>query len=236
MKFFAFLFSVFAFSLGGFVFAQEERDFDLADFDRIDLSAGVVLIADIGPEQSVMVKTDRGDFSDFEIDVKNGKLNVSRRWNRLAWHEKKVKYKVIVSVPSLSGVEASSGSHAKISNLDAKLFSADLSSGAHVSLEGRCDDCNVDVRSGARIHGKMFTCTNAKVDVASGGRVELAVLQNLLADASSGGGAYIFGEPTQRTIDRSSGGRVKLVSKDHRGHHPHRPRPDHKHDRREPHP
>lgn len=199
-------------SIGGIAIAQGERDYDLPSFDRVDLSAGVMLIADIGGPQSITVTTDGGDFSDFKINVKNGELNVSRKWNKLSWHSKKAKYKVIVTAPSLEGVEASSGSHAKISNVDSEKFYVDLSSGAHVSVEGRCDDCNLDSSSGASLRGKMLTCDNANIDVSSGGRIEVNVVSSLLADASSGGTAYVYGDPNQRNIDRSSGGRVKLVT------------------------
>ena len=37
----------------------------------IDVSAGVMLVADVGQPQQITVETDRGDFKDFEIDVLN---------------------------------------------------------------------------------------------------------------------------------------------------------------------
>ena len=52
--------------------AEEKRDFDLPNFDRIEVSSGIALIADVGGAQSVMVKTKHGDFSDFQIEVTNG--------------------------------------------------------------------------------------------------------------------------------------------------------------------
>ena len=54
-------------AIGGIVFGAmpanaETRDFDLPEFDRIDVSAGVMIIADVGDAQSVKVETKHGDF------------------------------------------------------------------------------------------------------------------------------------------------------------------------------
>ncbi|MBT8471463.1 MAG: hypothetical protein HKN14_14620 [Marinicaulis sp.] len=199
-------------AISGQALAGDERRFDLPDFDRIDLSSGVVLIADVGEAQSVLVKTDHGDFSDFKIEVDNGELNVTRKWNRLSWHQNKSDYKVLVTVPNLKGLEASSGSHAKVSNLDAESFFIDLSSGAHASLEGNCDNCSLDLSSGANLHAKNLECDAAEIDVSSGGFGELKVLSSVNADASSGGKVVVYGSPAIRSVDKSSGGRIKFVS------------------------
>ena len=84
----------------------ETRTYELAAFEKIDLSAGIVLIATAGEKQSITVETEDGDFSDLEIDVANGVLSVSREWNRLRWHQKKADYKVIVTAREISGLDA----------------------------------------------------------------------------------------------------------------------------------
>jgi len=193
--------------------AAESRSYDLSEFDRIDVSAGVVLIAKIGDAQSIHVETEHGDFRDFTIDVKNQKLNVSREWNRLSWHSKKSDYKVFVSVPKLNAIGVSSGSHAKISNIDTRKFVVDLSSGARANLAGNCRECVLDLSSGANLDAKALTCENANIDVSSGGRGVISVSHSIVADASSGGHVTILGNPERVNIDKSSGGRIKIISK-----------------------
>ncbi len=188
----------------------EERTFDLPEFDRIDVSAGIMLVADVGDAQSVRVETHDGDFSDFEIEVNNGELSVSREWNRLRWHNKKADYKVSISMRELKALEASSGSHAKISNLDSANFSMDLSSGAYVTVNGNSDNCSLDLSSGANLDGKDLVCNNANIDVSSGGHGALSVRESVVADASSGGHVSVYGNPTRVNIDKSSGGRIKI--------------------------
>lgn len=190
--------------------AAESRSYDLADFDSIDISAGLQLVATAGSRQSVEVQTEEGDFSDFEIEVKDGVLYISREWNRLRWHQKKADYKVIVTAPQIKGLEASSGSHSKLEDIDSRRFNADLSSGAMVFIAGRSDDCSIDISSGANLDARALICGSANVDVSSGGHGEVTVIKALVGDASSGGHMAVFGSPERVNIDRSSGGRIKI--------------------------
>ncbi len=196
----------------GAAIAQDERQFDLEKFDRIDVSAGIILIAEAGPPQSITVKTDNGDFTDFEIGVKNGALYVSRDYNRLRWHSKKSAYKVLVTTPSLRGLEASSGSHAKLTNVSAPRFVVELSSGAHASIEGACEDCIVDLSSGGHLDAKRLDCETARIDVSSGGYGKITASRAVVADASSGGHVTVYGEPERVSVDKSSGGRIYVAS------------------------
>jgi len=208
---FAGLFIGAATALGAAV-AQDERQFDLEDFDRIDISAGIILVAEAGAPQTITVKTDNGDFTDFEIGVKNGALFVSRDYNRLRWHSKKSAYKVVVTAPTLRGIEASSGSHAKLTKISSPRFVVDLSSGAHASVEGACEDCIIDLSSGAMLDGKRLECETARIDVSSGGHGKISARKSVVADASSGGHVTVYGEPERVSADKSSGGRIYVAS------------------------
>ncbi len=192
--------------------AEESRSFDLPEFDRIDVSAGVILVADIGSQQSVIVKTNKGDYSDFSIEVSNGELNITRERNPLSWHNSKSDYKVIVSVPTLAALDASSGSRAKVFNIDAARFVIDLSSGAHALLEGKCKNCLLDISSGADLKAKGLDCDNADIDVSSGGHGVISVLDTVKGGASSGGHVAVYGNPYQVKVSKSSGGRIKIVT------------------------
>ncbi len=190
--------------------AAETRSYDLAAFDRIDISAGLKLVAKAGGKQSISVETDEGDYSDFEIEVKGGVLYLSREWNRLRWHQKKADYTVFVTTPEIKALDASSGSHSTLEGIDSRRFNADLSSGSFAVISGRSDDCTVDISSGANLDARALICSSANVDVSSGGHGEVTVLKALVGDASSGGHMAVFGSPERVNIDRSSGGRIKI--------------------------
>ena len=192
--------------------AAETKTYDLPKFERIEISTGLHLVASAGAVQSVTVESDSGDFSELEIEVEDGVLILSREWNRLSWHQTKNDYRIIVTAPKIEAIEASSGSYAKLSKIDAARFIADMSSGSFVAVEGRSGDCAVDISSGANLEGRAFTCENANIDVSSGGHGELSVMRVLVGDASSGGHMAVFGAPERVNIDRSSGGRIKVVA------------------------
>jgi len=188
--------------------AAETRTFDVASFDRIDISTGLQLVAIADGAQTVSVETNEGDFTDLEIEVKDGVLYLSREWNRLRWHQKKVDYKITVTAPNLRGLDSSAGSYSDLSKVDARQFTLDLSSGSYAEISGRSDNCAIDLSSGANLDAKSFICSSASVDVSSGGHGELTVLNAITGDASSGGHVAVYGSPERVKIDRSSGGRI----------------------------
>lgn len=192
--------------------AAETRTYDLPKFERIDISTGLHLVATAGAAQSVTAESSNGDFDGLEIEVKDGVLKLSREWNRLSWHQTKNDYKIYVTAPKLEAIEASSGSYSTLSKIDASRFLIDLSSGSFVTVDGRSGDCTVDISSGANLEGRDFVCENANIDVSSGGHGELSVLRALVGDASSGGHISVYGGPERVNIDRSSGGRIKILA------------------------
>lgn len=191
--------------------AAETKTYNLPKFERIDISTGLHLVADAGGAQSVSVECDNGDFSELNIKVKDGVLVLSREWNRLSWHQNKNDYKIIVTAPNIEALDASAGSYSTLSKIDAGRFTLDLSSGSFVAVNGRSGDCTVDISSGANLEARDLSCENANVDVSSGGHGELTVLKALVGDASSGGHVTVFGSPERVNIDRSSGGRIKVM-------------------------
>lgn len=194
--------------------ADEVRSYDLPSFDKIDVSAGIVLKASAGEPQSVEVFTKDGDFNDFEIEVRNNELTVTRNHSRLRWHKSKSNYEVRVSLRDLRGIAASSGAQAKVADVDTGAFMIDASSGAQISVAGECGDCSIDLSSGAHLNAEELSCGRASIDVSSGGHGAITVRDAVSADASSGGHVRVFGNPPRVSVDKSSGGSVKIVQYD----------------------
>ena len=195
--------------------ADNERTYDLPPFDRIDVSAGIKVAATAGKEQLVTAKAVNGDFEDLEIEVRNGRLSISREWNRLRWHGKRTLYKVTVSADTLRGISASSGSHAVLDNVDASAFMINISSGAHVEVIGESSVCALDLSSGGNLDAEQFFCDVAEIDVSSGGHGVVYVRDAVEGDASSGGHVTVYGTPSQVSLDRSSGGRIVIKTTAH---------------------
>ncbi len=135
-----------------------------------------------------------------------------------------------VSLPVLNGADVSAGSRIEASNVKSERFRGDASSGgvltllgvsggdfrlqassgASVELEGAVADFDGSVSSGANVRADRLASTRARLEASSGGHLEVAVTGRVRANASSGGFAEVFGNPAERDIKSSSGGRVSI--------------------------
>ena len=138
--------------------------------------------------------------------------------------------KFTITVPALAGVDASSGadvdlpgfkgerlelnasSGADISVTDAVLgtVTANSSSGADITLSGEAQAIEVDASSGADIDAENLAAATATAHVSSGADIAIRASQSFKAEASSGGGVEVYGNPADREIDESSGGEVRF--------------------------
>lgn len=138
--------------------------------------------------------------------------------------------KFTITVPALAGVDASSGadvdlpgfkgerlelsasSGADISVTDAVLgtVTARSSSGSDITLSGEAQAIMADASSGADIDAEDLTAITATAQASSGAGVSIRSSQSVRAEASSGGDIDIYGNPTGREIDESSGGDVNF--------------------------
>lgn len=83
------------------------------------------------------------------------------------------------------------------------------SSGANMNLKGNALSVKVSASSGSSVKMKDLIATTAKVATSSGASLNLAVQDEIDADASSGGSIIYYGSATKSNISKSSGGSVK---------------------------
>ena len=190
---------------------KKSRNFDLADFDRIDVAAGVTAEITVGGEQSVRVETDKGDFEDVIVKVEDGELIFKREWKK-GWGIKrnKANYRMIATIRDLNAVEASSGSTLRANGIEGGDFDVDVSSGASVKLAGSCDTVNADASSGASVSAKELICKDAVADASSGASLSLHATDSVDAEASSGASVTVRGGAEKTRIKKSSGGSVSV--------------------------
>lgn len=113
---------------------------------------------------------------------------------------------VRVSLPSLSGLDASSGAHIGASGLAGGALAMDASSGADIEIAGACASFTADASSGASIDAQAMRCETGSVDVSSGASARVFATGRLNVDASSGGDVEAYGNPGIGDISLSSGG------------------------------
>lgn len=135
-----------------------------------------------------------------------------------------------ITLPALSGVSASSGADVRVSGVRSEQIDFEASSGANISatdavlgqvslrsssgsdieIAGTADTLEADASSGADIDAENLVVASATVSASSGADVTLHATASVRADASSGGDISIYGNPTTRDVDTTSGGDVSF--------------------------
>ena len=176
----------------------------LSGFDQVSASGGYEVEITFGPQFSVDVEGPGA--ADVVTRVSGRRLIVEpvRTWG-FHWGSRR-RAAVRVSMPSVSGLDASSGAEINASGLDADALALDASSGAHLRIAGSCRTLSVDASSGSVISAQDLRCNEATVDVSSGARTSVSVDGVLNVDASSGGEVNASGDPRIGDISLSSGG------------------------------
>ena len=114
------------------------------------------------------------------------------------------------SFKSESSANLAASSAGKIDiTLLGKEVKCDASSGANIKLNGQAIKLNAEASSAANIEAETFVVENVNAEASSGGDVDVFVQKQLNASASSGGGVRYKGPVPTVSKSTSSGGRVK---------------------------
>lgn len=201
---------------------KEERP--VSSFNSISASSGINVFIFQSDEEKVIVEADDNILDMIVTEVKGNQLNCYIDGSIRGWK----KLNVYVSFKQLEEVSASSGSdlysetiinvpNLKVSSssgADVKLqvkvdnLRANADSGSDIVLVGTCNQFTAMSNSGSDIDGKKLVADNAKLDASSAGDIHAGVKNSIRASASSGADIVYYGNPSDKNIDRSSGGSV----------------------------
>lgn len=212
-------------------FAQDTETRNVSDnFDAISVSSGIDATLVKGNTNEVEITASGVDLDKVTVDVKRGKLQIGLKqkwWS--SWGKKKNIDVVITYTSELEGIFASSGasieSHQTINandlkigtssgayidlDIDANDVDIDLSSGSTMDLSGVAGHANIDLSSGASLDAYNLKGDKVEIDGSSGASASIHVTETLEADVSSGANVKYAGNPSNTSIDKSSGGSVR---------------------------
>lgn len=180
------------------------------EFTRVSASEGLMVYVTQADDFKIEVEGDDNIIDLIRTDIKNGKLRIHAEENI-----GRATKNVYVSLPTITELHASSGSHLETKNtveanelslegssgaiLEVDLIAQELeiaaSSGASLDINGKADNADVDVSSGGNINAKDLETKSCVADASSGGNIKIQVSESLMADASSGGNISYSGEP-----------------------------------------
>lgn len=212
-------------------FAQDTETRDVSDnFDAISVSSGIDATLVKGNTNEVEITASGVDLDKVTVNVKRGKLEIGLKqkwWS--SWGKRKNIDVVITYTSELEGIYASSGStvesHQTIKadelslktssganidlDIDANDVDIELSSGATMDLSGYANKAQIDLSSGAGLDAYDLEGEKIEIDGSSGASASIHVTESLDADVSSGASVKYKGNPSDTSIDKSSGGSVR---------------------------
>jgi hypothetical protein len=180
--------------------AAEVRN--LSGFTKVEASAGTDVTVVVGPAFRVEVTGPGADR--IQTSVQGDTLHV-RPTPGFNWGPRPPS-EIRVTMPTVTGLSASSGADLEASGLNGGNVSLASSSGADLDASGTCGAVDASASSGADIDARRLVCTNGSADVSSGADIALNVTGTINVDASSGGGVLLFGGGNIGDVSLSSGG------------------------------
>ncbi|SHI99697.1 head GIN domain-containing protein [Pseudozobellia thermophila] len=191
-----------------------------ADFTEVSASEGLAVYVSPGDLYKIEVEGDENIIDLIATDIKDGKLRIHAEENI-----GRATKNVYVSLPKITALKASSGSHLKTTapiegnaleidgssgallhvDVTSQALEVDASSGANLTISGQADHVDVDVSSGGNVNAKGLQAKTCNADASSGGNVQIRVSESLTADATSGGNISYSGDPNVSTKKSVSG-------------------------------
>jgi hypothetical protein len=201
---------------------KEERS--VSNFEAIEVSNGIEVLVNQDSFEKVIVETDSNIQKILKTEVSGGTLKIFMEEGVL--HARLLR--VYVTVKQLRSVDTGSGAHvkseSKINSTDLKMSSssgsgikmevscdkltAESSSGSHLKVEGIAKSLNADSSSGASLDASGLVAEKGELSCSSGSHIEAQITKEIKAEASSGAGITVTGNPPVRDTDSSSGGSV----------------------------
>ncbi|MFT3726018.1 MAG: DUF2807 domain-containing protein [Hyphomonadaceae bacterium] len=189
----------------GAPYAESQRH-TYTGFEKVDVSAGVEVIASQGPFDVKAETTSGGNFDNLIVEVRGNTLHVSRKSTMFSWGGPH--YRVTVAAPTYSSFGVSSGASLESGALQLANLEVDVSSGGSLQLVGACASLDASVSSGGHFSGEALKCETAEVNASSGGHADAFATRTAEGNASSGAHVTFYGNPAQIQKDSSSGGSI----------------------------
>jgi len=209
---------------------------NVSGFHAIKVSNGITVYLTQSNTEAVAVSANETEYRNrIRTVVENGVLKIyfdNEDWK--VWKNfGNKKLRAYVSVKNLDRIGISSGASIKVEGvvktnklsidassgatlngtIEADDMSVDLSSGSVVTVSGAVSGkLKVDGSSGSTFRGYDLKAENCDADMSSGAGMQVTVIKELSADASSGGYIHYKGSGLIRDVHTSSGGSVSRKS------------------------
>lgn len=194
------------------------------NFKKIEVNSGINLVVEQSENKSVTIEADDNIVSHVTTRVENGTLIIDTD-SGFNTHKTPI---VVVKLPLISGLKASSGSNIKTNNrlvtdnivvrlnsgssgeveVEADFIKIESESGSSVDISGIALKAEANASSGSEIDANGLNANEIFADAGSGSSISVDPIVKLNAHASSGASVTYKTTPKTLTKEESSGGSV----------------------------
>jgi len=194
-------------------------------FKSVEVNNAIELIIEQADKTEITVEADDNLQKEITTKVENGVLIISCSKSNFINIASK---KVIVKMPIIEGLEATSAAMITSSNTlkgdnitvasssaasikvntEYETIQIESNSGSNLSISGKAIILESSASSGGIIDATNLLANQVTADVSSGGNIQVHPLVSLNAEASSGGNINYEGKPKKVQKEESSGGSI----------------------------
>jgi Putative auto-transporter adhesin, head GIN domain len=205
---------------------NDERNFALTEFDRLDMGEAFIVTVQQSPVYSIRVTGDRRNLDDLAVVKIGSTLNARYTDNREHEHTTYI----TITMPSIAGANFSGASNVTISgfkdmanmelilsgasmaqlNIESKQSVINLSGASRLTMSGKSDVMIVKASGASELYAYALTADKADVDASGASKINVYAVQSLKANASGAGIIYYKGNPTVDVVVSGAG----VVQKD----------------------
>ncbi len=182
-----------------------DKEFNVSEFNRIDLDGIYSVDVTLGDEQKVEVKAEENLMKYLVVRVKNHNLILSTKRNV----SPRKGIKVTIITKSLRGIEASGASYVEANDIVSDDFDLGISGASKVEIFGRANKLSVDVSGAGNLFAKNFECERITADISGAANAVVNATVKLNADISGAGSLSYYGNPKNIKYDTSGAGSIK---------------------------
>ncbi|HET6244132.1 MAG: DUF2807 domain-containing protein [Bacteroidetes bacterium] len=206
------------------LYAQDEKQVrEIPSFNKIDVSGNITVIIAQGEPQQVSVTT-RADMHEKIItEVVNGTLKISTKGKTEG--SKKVEITVsnlvrikqsgatVVKSEGLIKTQAleieSSGASITSLNIEADVFTSNVSGVGELKLKGTATNLNATVSGAANIKAFDLVTQKADINISGAGVVRIDVIEELNVKVTGAGKVLYKNEPEKKDVEISGAGEIR---------------------------
>ena len=180
-------------------------------FDTVDASTGLRVLIAFGAVESLEITAEDNIVPLVETAVVGGRLVLGFKSGAGSINAHGVTCRI--TARTLRDVRASSGSQIDIEGVAVPSLTANVSSGATLTISGTADRFDFDLSSGSRLHASGLATRVVNAQMSSGSVARIRVADTLIVNATSAAVLEYFGNPVVHA-QTSSGATVRSLTAD----------------------